>query len=332
MWQTDVCASYASPIITDKFVFFNDYDQWLYCFDKNSGSLLKRQRFYPYPWHPGDPLPMPLVFNPASVYADKIFFSRVDCRMDFSSPYPDEKDTGYLIVIDTETYTELWRKEIGLAGSPPVVFGDTIYVTGAKYHGGPMGDGELEGYVWALDIITGQEIWEFAIDDYANLSIGGGLLYVTFFNQKSMFALDLYAPACPWDGKVELNGYPYSPVVPVSDKIFVSCLDYVRGLDKSATKQQTRILSPSFVQSFKTQQEPTTNTAIVVITEAQHSKGDVSQDGKITAHDAKLVMQYVIGQIQLTTEQKELADVSGNGTISAYDAGLIMQMCTGVKK
>ncbi|MFH1392638.1 MAG: dockerin type I repeat-containing protein, partial [bacterium] len=64
----------------------------------------------------------------------------------------------------------------------------------------------------------------------------------------------------------------------------------------------------------------------------EFQKGDVSMDGQITAHDAQLIMKYVVGQIKLTPEQLELADVSGNGRVSAYDAGMVMQKITGLTK
>jgi len=53
--------------------------------------------------------------------------------------------------------------------------------------------------------------------------------------------------------------------------------------------------------------------------------GDVSGDGTVTAYDASLVLQQVVGLIELSPTQQEVADVSGNGAITAYDAALILQ-------
>jgi len=59
--------------------------------------------------------------------------------------------------------------------------------------------------------------------------------------------------------------------------------------------------------------------------------GDVSGDGAVSAYDAALVLQYVVGIInKFPVEMMGIlvcnpGDVSGNGTVSAYDAALILQ-------
>ena len=53
--------------------------------------------------------------------------------------------------------------------------------------------------------------------------------------------------------------------------------------------------------------------------------GDVSGDGKITAYDAALVLQYVVGLITFTKAQEGAGDVSNDGTVTALDAALILQ-------
>jgi len=58
--------------------------------------------------------------------------------------------------------------------------------------------------------------------------------------------------------------------------------------------------------------------------------GDVSMNGEVKPFDASLVLQYVAGNITLTTKQQSVADVSGNGAISSYDASLILQYSVGL--
>ncbi len=81
---------------------------------------------------------------------------------------------------------------------------------------------------------------------------------------------------------------------------------------------------------------PRTAESIIITSfseaEPTFQKGDVSMDGNMTAHDAKLIMEYVIGWTKLTPEQLDLADVLGDGQVSALDAGIVMQMCVGLKK
>jgi len=58
--------------------------------------------------------------------------------------------------------------------------------------------------------------------------------------------------------------------------------------------------------------------------------GDVSGDGRVTAYDAGLVLQYVVGLRTFTPEQISLADVSGKNGVTAYDAGLILKYVVGL--
>ena len=58
--------------------------------------------------------------------------------------------------------------------------------------------------------------------------------------------------------------------------------------------------------------------------------GDVSDDGSVSAYDASLVLQHVVGLINLSPEQQEVADVTGDDTISALDAALILQYTVGL--
>jgi Tol biopolymer transport system component len=58
------------------------------------------------------------------------------------------------------------------------------------------------------------------------------------------------------------------------------------------------------------------------------SKSD--QVNGITAFDASLISQFLVGTGQLSTNQRIAAEVSGNGTISSFDAALIAQYVVGL--
>jgi len=62
----------------------------------------------------------------------------------------------------------------------------------------------------------------------------------------------------------------------------------------------------------------------------RYSLGDVSGNGKITAYDAALVLQYVVGLTDFEIAQLKAADVTGDGTISALDAAVILQYSVGL--
>jgi hypothetical protein len=65
-------------------------------------------------------------------------------------------------------------------------------------------------------------------------------------------------------------------------------------------------------------------------TEIIYTPGDVSGNGEVTAYDASLVLQYVVGLIELSPEQQKAADITNNGAISALDAALILQYTVGL--
>ncbi len=72
-----------------------------------------------------------------------------------------------------------------------------------------------------------------------------------------------------------------------------------------------------------------TNEIPVVVT---YKLGDVNEDGHITAVDARIVLRYVAGLVELTPAQKLAADTNKNGDIGATDARLILQYVVGKVK
>ena len=54
--------------------------------------------------------------------------------------------------------------------------------------------------------------------------------------------------------------------------------------------------------------------------------GDVNNDGKITAADARLVLRFSAGLQKYTASQRKKADVNGDGRITAADARLVLRI------
>lgn len=59
-----------------------------------------------------------------------------------------------------------------------------------------------------------------------------------------------------------------------------------------------------------------------------YTLGDVNDDGKINARDAKMTLQYYTKKIDLTENQKLAADVNKDNKVNARDAKLILQYYT----
>lgn len=75
-------------------------------------------------------------------------------------------------------------------------------------------------------------------------------------------------------------------------------------------------------------QVPSFQNYSVTPAKAQHQ--DVGQDA-ITAYDAALVLQSVVGLIQLDSLQQRLADATQNSIVSAYDASMIARYAVGLR-
>ena len=58
--------------------------------------------------------------------------------------------------------------------------------------------------------------------------------------------------------------------------------------------------------------------------------GDVTDDGEVTVVDALLILRYVIGLTNLTSEQRALADVNHDGAVNTVDALLVMRFVIGL--
>jgi hypothetical protein len=64
--------------------------------------------------------------------------------------------------------------------------------------------------------------------------------------------------------------------------------------------------------------------------EYQRLPGDVNGNGSVTAYDAFLALQYVVGLKELSDEDIDAADVTGEGKVTALDAALILQYTVGL--
>ena len=62
---------------------------------------------------------------------------------------------------------------------------------------------------------------------------------------------------------------------------------------------------------------------------AMRTRGDVNGNGNVTAFDASLVLQNVVGATALDTTSQCAADYNANGSVTAFDASLILQCVTG---
>ena len=124
-------------------------------------------------------------------------------------------------------------------------------------------------------------------------------------------------------------GVSYSIDEVVDSEVIVRCI----GADDHSTTPFTDTgLSPSttyYYRAFAYDSEK--NYSIGV--EASGTTllcGDVSGDGNVTAHDAALVLQSVVGLKDLSPDELKAADVTNDGSVTALDAALILQYSVGL--
>ncbi|MCM2314526.1 MAG: dockerin type I domain-containing protein [Thermoanaerobaculia bacterium] len=60
-------------------------------------------------------------------------------------------------------------------------------------------------------------------------------------------------------------------------------------------------------------------------TTAKRLKGDINGNGAVSALDASMILQSVVGTIHLDDTQRCAADFNGNGSVSAFDAAMVLQ-------
>lgn len=61
------------------------------------------------------------------------------------------------------------------------------------------------------------------------------------------------------------------------------------------------------------------------IVNAGYSKGDYNRDGKVSAYDARKVLQVAAGTITPASADVKLCDFNGDGKLTAYDARQILK-------
>jgi len=70
-------------------------------------------------------------------------------------------------------------------------------------------------------------------------------------------------------------------------------------------------------------------TGVLTYNVALGDKGDVNQDGVITAEDAELISQFTNNEVELTEAQQLLADFTCDGKITATDAAQLTRLVNG---
>jgi len=111
-------------------------------------------------------------------------------------------------------------------------------------------------------------------------------------------------------------------------KLFNDITENTEGVWKELTVNLGGFISPNTTLRFVAK---TSNPGATIqfddvsIDLPETVSGDASGDGQVTALDASVIMQYVVGLRRLAQSAIRAADVSGNGRVTPFDATLVLR-------
>lgn len=100
---------------------------------------------------------------------------------------------------------------------------------------------------------------------------------------------------------------------------------------KSSGSSTLKLTSTENIDSNGKEYTCTVTQGKVNIIDKSAVKGDANDDGKITAVDARLILQYVAGSNTFSSSQLTYVDINGDGVVTAVDARVILQKVAGLK-
>lgn len=125
-----------------------------------------------------------------------------------------------------------------------------------------------------------------------------------------------------WGTSATLPTFTSTPMQPIGAGVFnVSTAADVTGLSPGtqyfyrAVGQNSVGITRGLIQNFKT---------LIAF-------GDVDGDASVSAFDASLILQHVVGLITLDSGAQLAADVDGDANITAFDASLVLQFVVGLR-
>ena len=126
-----------------------------------------------------------------------------------------------------------------------------------------------------------------------------------------------------WGTSATLSTFTSTPMQPIGSGIFsVSITADVTGLNPG---------TQYFYRAVGQNSLGTTRGLIRNFTTLQVAFGDVDGDASVTAFDASLILQHVVGLITLGSGAQLAADVDGDANITAFDASLVLQFVVGLR-
>lgn len=138
----------------------------------------------------------------------------------------------------------------------------------------------------------------------------------------SEIPFDMYDTNTKTPGKIRITATDNTSIS--AGKVAVLTFDVI------ATSSCSTDISISVDEAYDANDNPVNLTVFNGVLEILKAvPGDVNGDGKVSAIDARMALQYNAGNKELTAEQKAAADVNGDGKVSAIDARWILQAVAG---
>lgn len=178
---------YSSPAVANGFVYFGSHDRFLYALDAESGQVGWRFETA------SSILSAPLVSD------GTVFFGSMD---------------GLFYALDAETGAKKWAYKTASSPNPPIDprFPDHGISSSAVISDGIVYFGTFGGYLYALNSITGEKLWEFKTDSEIKQSpaVSNGVIF--YSSLPNLYALDSKTGQSKWTNEIQ-NGLGATPVI-----------------------------------------------------------------------------------------------------------------------
>lgn len=100
--------------------------------------------------------------------------------------------------------------------------------------------------------------------------------------------------------------------------------------DSEIEQNETVILTLQESTAYEIAPNQSTATVFIIDDDGGYVLGDPSGNGSVSALDAAMILQHVVGDVVLDEVAFTAGDVSGDGSITAYDASVILQYMVGI--
>ncbi len=227
--------------------------------------------------------------------------------------------------VDIATQTEEWTFVVGakVATTPAACDGVVYFATGKN-----------EKKLYAVDIVTGTEVWSrYLYGSLSSPAISDGRVYIGD-KEFVIHCFDAGTGAEIWNrttGSGDFGVYS-SPVV--AGGMVYTAANYDKGTIYCFDADCGTLIWSYDTNQYNMAQPAVSDGTLFIGSDSGYlyafrdppPKGDLNHDRKVTAADAAIALQMVVGAVNVIDE----ADMNGDNKVTSLDALVILQVAAGI--